>query len=179
MNSAAGSGLTIHAVVRNRRSERALDLMQGLGDAFAYRLVDSGGLAAVVTDACVGAPGTETGDDARAALRRHGRLVARMLRRSSIVPAPLGLVAEDEAAVRAFLERQARAARILSEGGGESILSVAFLLSRNEWIRFVEQVVDWESRYPGVRMDVTGPWAAWDFVHVMAAGDLASTREVQ
>ena len=47
----------------------------------------------------------------------------------------------------------------------------------SEWIRFVEQVSDWEGRYPGVRMDVTGPWAAWDFIHVMPAGLSATTRE--
>ena len=205
-----GSSLAIHAVVRNRLSEMALDVVQGMGAGPEYRLVDSGELAAVVTD--------EDGPMKPAeALRRHGRIVARLLRRSSIVPIPIGLIASDEGAVRAFLERQrvpllealeyledgyelrlhlsarraghsedqlrtvahhvyeqlqrqARAARILTEGGGEGLLSAAFLIPRSEWIRFVEQVADWEGRYPSVRMDVTGPWAAWDFVHVMPAG---------
>ena len=213
----AGSRLAIHAVVRNRLSEMALDVVQGMGAGPEYRLVDSGELAAVVTD--------EDGPmEPAEALRCHGRIVARLLRRSSIVPIPIGLIASDEGAVLAFLERQrvpllealeyledgyelrlhlsarraghnkdqlrtvahhvyeqlqrqARAARILTEGGGERLLSAAFLIPRSEWIRFVEQVADWEGRYPSVRMDVTGPWAAWDFVHVMPAGVPATTRE--
>jgi len=209
--------LSIHAVVRNRVSEKALDAVQAMGDGLGYRLVDFGGLAAVVTDA----------DDSTVpqdVLRRHGRIVARLLRRSSIVPVPLGFGARDDDAVRAFLEGQripllealeyledgyelrlhlsartsahregqlrtvahhvyeqlqgqARAARILSEGGNERLLSAAFLIPRSEWIRFVEQIADWEGRYPAVRMDVTGPWAAWDFVHVMPVGSPTITRE--
>jgi hypothetical protein len=213
----AGSRLAIHAVVRNRLSEKALDVVQALGEGPEYRLVDSGELAAVVTDADGPMEPAET-------LRRHGRIVARLLRRSSIVPVPIGLIARDEGAVRAFLERQrvlllealeyledgyelrlhfsarraghgedqlravahhvyeqlqrqTRAARILTEGGRERLLSAAFLIPRSEWIRFVEQVADWEGRYPAVRMDVTGPWAAWDFVHVMPAGFPVTGRE--
>jgi len=213
----SGSRLAIHAVVRNRLSERALDAVQGVGAGPEYRLVDSGELAAVVTD--VDGP-TEPAE----ALRRHGRIMARLLRRSSIVPVPIGLIARDEEAVREFLggqrvpllealeyledgyelrlhlsvraaghkedqlrtvahhvyeqlQGQARAARILSEGEGERLLSAAFLIPRSAWIRFVEQVADWEGRYPAIRMDVTGPWAAWDFVHVMPAGVPATTRE--
>lgn len=205
----AGPGLEIHAVVRNRLSDRALDAMQGTGEGPEYRLVDLGELSAVVTEMDGPPEPTE-------ALRRHGRIVARLLRRSSIVPVPVGLVAEDEGAVSAFLEtqrvpllealefledryelrlhlsartaghsedqlrtvahhvyeqlqRQARAARILSEGGRERVMSAAFLIPRSEWIRFVEQIADWEARYPRVRMDVTGPWAAWDFVNVLPA----------
>jgi hypothetical protein len=215
-DSVADPGLTVHAVVRNRVSERALDAVQGVGDGLEYRLVEFGALAAVVTDA-VDPPEPDV-------LRRHGRIVARLLRRSSIVPLPLGFVARDEDVVRVFLEgqrvpllealeyledgyelrlhlsartgghsedqlrtvahhvyeqlqQQARAARILSEGGSERLLSAAFLIPRSEWIRFVEQVSDWEGRYPAVRMDVTGPWAAWDFIHVMPAGLPATTRE--
>lgn len=216
-DGAADPGLTIHAVVRNRVSERALDAVQGVGDGLAYRLVEFGALAAVVTDA--GDPSADPD-----VLRRHGRVVARLLRRNSIVPLPLGFVARDEEVVRVFLEgqrvsllealeyledgyelrlhlsartaghsedqlrtvshhvyeqlqQQSRAARILSEGGRERLLSAAFLIPRSEWIRFVEQVSDWEGRYPAVRMDVTGPWAAWDFIHVMPAGPAATTRE--
>lgn len=210
--------LSVHAVVRNRVSEKALDAVQGVGDGLRYRMVGAGDLAAVVSDASA-AP------DSPEELRRHGRIVAGLLRRSSLVPVPLGVVAADEQAVREFLEtrrvplrealdyledayelrlhlaargtagttgdelrrvahhvyeqlqRQARAARILTEGAGEHILSAAFLIRRDEWIRFVEQITDWEGRYPAVRMDVTGPWAAWDFVHVIPAGDPAEPRE--
>lgn len=214
------SGFIIHAVVRNRRSETALDSLQARGDGPAYTLLGVGELAAVVTDDSAD-PGSND------SIRQHGRIVARLLRRSSVVPVPAGLHARDEEAVTEFLERQripllealdfledgyelrlhltargagqtedrlravahhvyeqlqrqARAARILEEGGREQMLSAAFLIPRNEWIRFVEQIADWESRYPAVRMDVTGPWAAWDFVHIMGttgAGD--PTREAQ
>ena len=215
---ADGVTLSVHAVVRNRMSEKALDAVQGVGDGLRYRMVGAGDLAAVVSAA---SPASDSPDE----LRRHGRIVAGLLRRSSLVPVPLGVVATDEEAVREFLEarrvplrealdyledayelrlhlsarggpgsagdelrtvahhvyeqlqRQARAARILTEGAGERILSAAFLIQRDEWIRFVEQITDWEGRYPAVRMDVTGPWAAWDFVHVMTAGDPAEPRE--
>ena len=216
--SADEASLTIHAVVRNRMSEKALDAVQGVGEGLRYRMVGAGDLAAVVSAGPAAA-------DASGELRRHGRIVAGLLRRSSIVPVPLGVVAADEPAVRDFLEtrrvplrealdyledayelrlhlsarssagtagdelrrvahhvyeqlqRQARAARILTEEAGERILSAAFLIRRDEWIRFVEQITDWEGRYPAVRMDVTGPWAAWDFVHVIPAGDPAEPRE--
>lgn len=212
-----GFGVCIHAVVRNRVSEKALDAVQGMGDGLEYRLVGFGGLAAVVTD-------EDERSDAPDRLRRHGRIVARLLRRSSMVPVPAGFVARDDGAVRAFLEgqrvpllealeyledsyelrlhlsvqgaghsedqlrtvahhvyeqlqQQSRAARILSEGTAERLLSAAFLIPRDEWIGFVEQVADWEGRYPAIRMDVTGPWAAWDFVHLMPAGPPYTTRE--
>jgi hypothetical protein len=205
-------GFAIHAVVRNRRSERALDALQFRGGDPGYRLVDSGELSAVVTEAEY----TDATPDP-AAVSAHERIVARVLRRSSIVPVPFGFRARDEEAVRAFLEvqrvallealdylddcyevrvhitvtqlsdewqrlasvarhvyeelrRQSRAARILTEGEGRRVLSAAFLIARREWIAFVEQVSDWENRYPGVRMDVTGPWAAYDFVHLMRSG---------
>lgn len=209
--------LSIHAVVRNRVSERALDAVQGVAEGLDYRLVDFGELSAVVTEA-VDSP------DSPDALRRHGRVVGRLLRRSSIVPMPVGLVAEGEEAARTFLEAQrlpllealdyledryelrlhlssrsaaheidrlravahhvyeqlqgqAGAARILSEGGPERLLSAAFLIGRSEWIRFVEQIADWEGRYPAVQMDVSGPWAAWDFVCVMPSASSAISRE--
>ena len=44
-----GFGVCIHAVVRNRVSEKALDAVQGMGDGLEYRLVGFGALAAVVT----------------------------------------------------------------------------------------------------------------------------------
>ncbi len=206
--------MMIHAVVRNRRSERVLDALQSLGEDVGYHLIEAGELAAVVS---AGRWWERSADETTSsgAVRDHGRLVARLLRRSSVVPIPLGLTADSEDGVRAFLERQrvsllealdyledgyevrlhlsnregsdeedrlravahhiyeqlqrqARSARILSEGAADRILSAAFLIPRDEWIRFVEQVADWEGRYPAMRMDVTGPWAAWDFVHFMA-----------
>jgi hypothetical protein len=213
----AGAQLVVHAVVRNRHTEGLFDALQGLGNGPAFRLVGSGEIAAVVTSR------TADSDEAES-LSRHARLVARLLRRRSVVPIPNGLVAEGDEAVRGFLDaqrvpllealdfledgyelrlhvsaqgaaptedrlrtiahhvyeqlqRQARAARILSEGGAERILSAAFLISRTEWIGFVEQISDWEGRYPAIRLDVTGPWAAWDFVQVMTAGQAGQREE--
>lgn len=204
----AAAPLVIHAVVRNRRTESVMDVLQGVKGGPEFRLVGSGDLAAVVTP-------RQPGDDDTATLRLHARVVARLLRRSSVVPIPEGLEAEDDEAVRGFLQgqriplaealdfledgyelrlhisargpgpsedrlrsaahhvyeqlqQQSRAARILSEGADDRILSAAFLIPRGEWIGFVEQIADWEERYSALRMDVTGPWAAWDFVHVMA-----------
>jgi hypothetical protein len=202
-------GLAIHAVVRNRRTERALDAMQTRGSEPGYELIESGELAAVVTesDFAHASPATT-------AVTEHARIVAGLLRRSSLVPVPFGLRARDDGAVKAFLDRQrvpllealdylddcyevrvhitarqsadawdrlasmshhvyeelqrqAKAARILAEGERGHVLSAAFLIPRSEWIGFVEYVSDWEARYSAVRMDVTGPWAAYDFVHLM------------
>jgi len=225
MNGAAGdaargerrgaTALMIHAVVRNRRTEALLDVLQGMKGGADFRLVGSGELAAVVTE-------RRPEEDEEATLRKHARVVSRLLRRSSVVPIPAGLEAVDDEAVRGFLQGQriplvealdfledgyelrlhvsargpgpsedrlravahhvyeqlqqhSRAARILSEGGGDRILSAAFLIPRGEWIAFVEQIADWEERYSAMRMDVTGPWAAWDFVHVMAGRTGEST----
>lgn len=221
MTPPPGDGpLSIHAVVRNRRSERVLDALQTFGETAPYSLIEEGELAAVVSPA--GHGGALADDPAsEQEIQNHGRLVARLLRRSSVVPIPLGLTAEGEGGVKAFLarqrvsllealdyledayelrlhlsagessdaenrlravahhiyeqlQRQARSARILTESGGDRILSAAFLIPRGEWIRFVEQVADWEERYPSLRLDVTGPWAAWDFVHVLAGSEGAT-----
>jgi hypothetical protein len=41
--------MMIHAVVRNRRSERVLDALQSLGEDVGYHLIEAGELAAVVS----------------------------------------------------------------------------------------------------------------------------------
>lgn len=96
------TGLAIHAVVRNSRTDRALDALRIGGPEVAYRLVASGDLAAAVTDAPF--------DDAVApdpgAVREHEAVVESLLRRASLVPAPFGLLARSEEGVRRFLERR-------------------------------------------------------------------------
>ncbi|MFQ5888953.1 MAG: GvpL/GvpF family gas vesicle protein [Gemmatimonadota bacterium] len=206
------AGLAVHAVVRNRRTDKALDAIRLRQPSRHFRLVEAGELAAAVTETEFG-----TAEMDPAAVRAHAEIVAHLLRRSSVVPAPFGLRARDEAAVRRFLEtqrvpllealdffedcyelrlhiscvvsdspseatrgmarhvyedlrRHARAARILAEGTDSRLLSAAFLISRSEWIRFVEHVGDWESRDEAVKMDITGPWAAYDFVRLVGLG---------
>lgn len=206
-------GLAVHAIVRNRRTDKALDAIQLRRSAPPYRLVESGELAAAVTDA----PSSSSSDEDPRGVRDHAEVIARLLRRSTLIPAPFGLRARDDAAVRVLLETQrvalldaldffedgyelrlhagarpgettsepleraarfayenlrhhARAARILPVGAEGCLLSAAFLIPRSDWIRFVELVGDWESRSPGLRLDVTGPWAAYDFVELVSPG---------
>lgn len=70
------------------------------------------------------------------------------------------------------LRHRARAARRLSPSGG-AVFTGAFLLPRGEWIGFVEEVARRESRHRGVELDVTGPWAPYDFVRMTPAGPAA------
>lgn len=210
----AGSWLAVHAVVRNRRSDRALDALRLRPPARGFQLVETRELAAAVTGVDSPPPAEARpggGDVDPQALRAHAEVVAHLLRRSSVVPAPFGLHARDEGAVRRFLETQrvpllealdffedcyemrlhvhaagtsgdaardvarhvyedlrrgSRAARVLAEREEGRVLSAAFLIARSEWIRSVEQIGDWEAREE-VRMDVTGPWAPYDFVRLV------------
>jgi len=198
------------------------------GGQVRFRLVEVGETAAAVTDASALPQGGEA--------RVHERVVERLLESRSVVPAPHGFRARDEAAVRGFLERarlplrealeylegcwelrlrmlapgsrteegpeaggpgpagsaaggtgppkeaaalsrqifralrhRARTARRLPASGG-AVFVGAFLLPRGEWVAFVEEVARRESRSPGVELDVTGPWAPYDFVRMMPAG---------
>jgi hypothetical protein len=70
------------------------------------------------------------------------------------------------------LRHRARAARRLSPSG-RAVFTGAFLLPRGEWIGFVEEVARRESRSRGVELDVTGPWAPYDFVRMTPAGPSA------
>lgn len=100
-DSPPDAGLVIHAIVRNTRTDRALDALRLGGPEVAFRLVSAGDLAAAVTDASfrdVEEPDPE-------ALREHESVVESLLRRSSVVPAPYGLLARNEASVRILLER--------------------------------------------------------------------------
>ena len=75
--------------------------------------------------------------------------------------------ARREAGVTIFSEARvrSRAARLLAARTG-NVLDAAFLIRRGEWIHFVESLSDWERKIGGLRVDVTGPWAAWDFVQL-------------
>jgi hypothetical protein len=196
--------LAIHAVVRSRRTDRAIDAFARRPETPAFDIVTEREIAAVVTESAA-AEGPDS-------LRAHGRVVAALLWRSSVAPMPHGLTAPDADAVRSFLSEErtpllealeyledcfevrlhvsevgrgwsatarreagvtifsearvrSRAARLLAARTG-NVLDAAFLIRRGEWIQFVENLSDWERRIGGLRVDVTGPWPAWDFVQL-------------
>jgi hypothetical protein len=103
------AGLAVHAVVRNTRTDRALDALRLAGSGLEYELIPAGNLAAAVTPA----PFRDVPEADPEALGRHERVAEALLRRSSVVPMPFGLVARDERAVREFL----RARRVALEEG--------------------------------------------------------------
>lgn len=78
--------LRVHAVVRSGWSR---------GLTAGWRLVEEGSLSAAVRPA----------DDGPAGPEEHARQVESLMREVPLVPAPPGLTARDEAAVRRFLER--------------------------------------------------------------------------
>ena len=199
--------LAIHAVVRSRRTDRAIETLARRPETPAFDILTEREIGAIVTEAAVAA-----GPDS---LRSHGRVVSALLWRSSVVPLPYGLTAPDAASVLSFLSDErvpllealehledcyevrlhvaeanpdwsdtarrevgatifsearvrTRAARLL-EGRIGNVLDAAFLIRRGEWIDFVESLSDWERRIEGLRVDVTGPWPAWDFVQLVPA----------
>ncbi len=46
------------------------------------------------------------------------------------------------------------------------LVSAAFLVERTAWIEFVERSDDLGAAHPELVFDVTGPWPAYDFVHI-------------
>ena len=65
------------------------------------------------------------------------------------------------------LRRRSRAVRRLPSGD-RGRRSCAYLVARPRWIGFVEEAARREGAVPGLAVDVTGPWAPWDFVRVFA-----------
>lgn len=63
------------------------------------------------------------------------------------------------------LRRLARAA-IPLPAEAPRLLSAAFLVEKNGWIRFVEESEDLNRAHPELVFDVTGPWPPYDFVDI-------------
>lgn len=147
-------------------------------------------------------------------IQEHSTAVQGAMERSTIVPAPYGIVFQGRDQVTQFLEdqqvaldealsfldgafemrlhvqpsgrrsemseseqadlaagfytalrRRSRAAFTL-QSSGRRILSAAFLVSRTEWVAFVEYADQLDADHPELIFDLTGPWPAYDFVRM-------------
>lgn len=67
------------------------------------------------------------------------------------------------------LRSRARSARRLPPREGH-VFTAAFLVPRDEWIAFVEESSTAGRRLPVFEVDVTGPWAPYDFVRFRLEG---------
>lgn len=90
--------VTIHAVVRSRRTDRAMDSLGRRADTPAFDLVTDREIAAVITP--------EPAKRGDRELKDHERVVSSLLRRSSVVPMPFGLTAPDVDSVLTFLRQE-------------------------------------------------------------------------
>lgn len=63
------------------------------------------------------------------------------------------------------MRRHARAA-VPFPSDRRRLVSAAFLVERNGWIEFIEHADDLGAAHPDLSFDVTGPWPAYDFVHI-------------
>lgn len=220
---AAAGPLWLHAVVRQPLTGRARRWLRpgrraangdeegteaALPGLDGTRRVHHEGLAAVVSPA-VG-PGVAASVDER--LDRHARVVEALAGSGAVVPAPPGLRAPGESAVRDFLDRarlalqealerfdgacevrlhvrrragagdpdgdaaaaaglyhrlrrHARAARRLPTAG-DDLLTAAFLVPRAGWSEGTGLAARWQERRPGLEVEVSGPWAPYDFVRM-------------
>jgi hypothetical protein len=50
------------------------------------------------------------------------------------------------------------------------MLSAAFLVERELWKEFVEAVEEQHKAHPTLRLELTGPWAPYDFVRMQFGG---------
>jgi hypothetical protein len=78
-----------------------------------------------------------------------------------------GGAAPDLSGLYTELRRLARAAVSFPRREGR-LLSAAFLVSRPEWIDFVEQTESLGASRPDLVLDLTGPWPPYDFVKLVA-----------
>jgi hypothetical protein len=61
------------------------------------------------------------------------------------------------------LRRSARAA-VPFPRQGKILLSSAFLVEKTSWVEFIQRAEDLASSHTDVTVDITGPWAPYDFV---------------
>lgn len=76
-----------------------------------------------------------------------------------------GDLADQAASFYTALRRRSRAAFTL-RAEGRRLLSAAFLVSRADWVSFVEYADELDADHPEFQFDLTGPWPPYDFVRV-------------
>jgi hypothetical protein len=86
--------------------------------------------------------------------------------------------------LHSLLSAHADAARLhppqnsaLSRAAGQNVLNAAYLVSRAESEEFVEIVDHTKGEEPGIRVELTGPWAAYSFVDPDFEETAAETEE--
>jgi len=199
-------GQLLRGVIRSRGHERRLTkLATTPGEA----LIEHRGLAALVHEVPYRLPEWD-----RERIRAHSSAIERAMRRTTIVPAPYGIVFRDRDHVVDFLDtqyvaldealtrldgtfemrlhiqssgrrpdfseseqadqaasfytalrRRSRAAFTLPATESR-ILSAAFLVSRADWVSFVEYADELDADNPEFQFDLTGPWPPYDFVRM-------------
>jgi len=73
--------------------------------------------------------------------------------------------ADQAASFYTALRRRSRAAFTLPVTGMR-VLSAAFLVSRSDWVDFVEYADELDADNPEFQFDLTGPWPPYDFVRM-------------
>ncbi len=73
--------------------------------------------------------------------------------------------ADQAASFYTALRRRSRAAFTLPMTGTR-VLSAAFLVSRSDWVDFVEYADELDADNPEFQFDLTGPWPPYDFVRM-------------
>jgi len=76
-----------------------------------------------------------------------------------------GDLADQAASFYTALRRRSRAAFTLP-AAGRRVLSAAFLVSRADWVSFVEYADELDADHPEFQFDLTGPWPPYDFVRI-------------
>jgi hypothetical protein len=76
-----------------------------------------------------------------------------------------GDLADQAASFYTALRRRSRAAFTLATTG-QRVLSAAFLVSRADWVSFVEYADELDADHPEFQFDLTGPWPPYDFVRM-------------
>lgn len=103
-------------------------------------------------------------DEALSFLEGHWELRIHMGVRGDDEPTPE--LRGHAAHVYGELRRMSHAAQPL-QPRERGILSAAYLVQRSAWVEFVERAEDLASTQPGLILDVTGPWPAYDFVKLV------------
>jgi hypothetical protein len=200
---AGASGLYLYGVVRARAWRGRERRREGAVQRVRYR-----DLEALVRPVPFVVP-----NDTTHAVDEHQRIVEMVMRRTTILPAPFGIVFKSRRDLIKLLQDQylvfdeglslldghwelrlhisatavgevenelgdvamtiyselrhfARAA-VPFPKEGDRLASAAFLVDRTTWVEFVERIEDFDTHYPNLNFDVTGPWPPYDFVRIV------------